>query len=335
MKIVIIFLSAGLMFTGCRPAAPGHQNADGVSGADAVLPSWNESKAREQLMTFVATVTDSNDVNYVPSEDRIAVFDNDGTLWSEQPMYTEGFFAFDQIRAMAAQHPEWKEKQPFKAVIENDMEALKAAGMKGIEEIVMVSHVGNTTAEFANTVRAWIDTAKHPVKQKKYTELTYRPMKELIRYLQQHQFKVFIVSGGGIEFMRPWTAEVYNIQPENVIGSSIKTKLEFRGDTPVIQRLPELDLIDDGPGKPVGIGRYIGKQPIAAFGNSDGDLQMLQYVTSGSGRRFGLIVHHTDAEREWAYDRQSPVGKLDKALDEAAKRGWTVVDMKNDWSTIY
>jgi phosphoserine phosphatase len=332
--MTVIVLSAGLMLAGCRPAAPGHQSRESAE-ADAVLPSWNESKTREQLMTFVATVTDSNDVNYVAPEDRIAVFDNDGTLWSEQPLYFEFLFAVDQIKALAAQHPDWKTKQPFKAVLEHDMEALKASGASGLAQIMMASHVGNTTEEFASTVRSWIDTAKHPTKGKKYTELTYQPMKELIRYLQQQGFRVYIVSGGGIEFMRPWTAAVYNIQPENVVGSSVKTKFEFRGDTGVLMRLPEVDLVDDGPGKPVGIGRYIGKRPIAAFGNSDGDLQMLQYVTSGNGLRFGLIVHHTDSAREWAYDRQSLVGKLDKALDEATKRGWTVVDMKNDWSTIY
>ncbi|MGX5820364.1 HAD family hydrolase [Chitinophaga lutea] len=334
MKTLTLFLFAAALTTGCNRPASTQQGSGPVYDA-SVLPSWNESKSRTQLMEFVAKVTDSNDVDYVKPDDRIAVFDNDGTLWAEQPMYSEGLFAYDQIKAMAATDPALRNQQPYKALLDHDFDSLKMAGMAGVAQIMMKSHVGNTTDEFAEVVRKWIDTARHPVTKKKYTEMTYQPMKELILYLQQHGFKVFIVSGGGIEFMRPWTAAVYNIQPENVIGSSVKTKLEFRGDTPVLYREAAIDLIDDGPGKPVGIGRYIGKRPIAAFGNSDGDLQMLQYVTAGSGARFGLIVHHTDSAREWAYDRQSTVGKLDKALDEAPRRGWTVVDMKNDWKTIY
>ncbi len=284
---------------------------------------------------FVDAVTTPGGAEFVPVEDRIAVFDNDGALWSEQPVYFQLLFAIDRVKAMAPDHPEWADTQPFKAVLDGDMEALAATGEHGLLELVMATHAGMTTAEFERIVMDWIRTARHPTLDRPFTELVYAPMLELLDYLRANGFKTFIVSGGGIEFMRPWTEEVYGIPPEQVIGSSIKVQFEMRDGTPVLVRQPAIDFIDDKAGKPVGIHKFIGRRPIAAFGNSDGDLEMLQWTTAGSGRRFGLIVHHTDADREWQYDRESHVGRLDRALDEAAGRGWTVVDMRQDWTTIY
>jgi hypothetical protein len=299
------------------------------------LPSWNDGPAKQAIVEFVGTVTDKSSSNYVPPEQRVATFDNDGTLWAEQPMYFQAFFALDRIKALVPQHPEWKEKQPFKAVLENDMKALAATGEKGLAEIVMTTHAGMTTEEFEKIVKEWLATARHPRFNRPFTDVIYQPMLELLAYLRENGFKAYIVSGGGVEFMRPWTEKVYGIPPEQVVGSSIKLKFETRDGKPVLMRLPEIDFIDDGPGKPVGIQKFIGRRPIAAFGNSDGDLQMLQWTAAGEGPRFMLLVHHTDAEREWAYDRQSPIGRLDKAFDEAQRRGWTVVDMKKDWKRIF
>ncbi len=299
------------------------------------LPSWNEGKARQAIIEFVRSVTDKSSPQYVPPEQRIAAFDNDGTLWAEQPLYFQGFFALDRVKALSPQHPEWKHSQPFKAVLENDAKALHASGEKGVGELVMATHAGVTTEEFEKIVTEWLATAKHPRFSRPFTDLVYQPMLELLDFLRVNSFKTYIVSGGGVEFMRPWTQKVYGIPPEQVVGSSIKTKLETRNGKPVLMRLPELDFIDDGPGKPVGIHKFIGRRPIAAFGNSDGDLQMLQWTAAGEGPRFMLLVHHTDAEREWAYDRQSPIGRLDKALDEAQSRGWTVVNMEKDWKRVF
>eukprot|EP00913_Durusdinium_trenchii_P011146 g10468.t1 len=291
--------------------------------------------AKQSIISFVEAVTTDSSKDYVPPADRIAVFDNDGTLWSERPVYFQLLFAIDRIKQLAPKHPEWKDKQPFKAVLENDQKALAASGEKGLIQLVMASHAGNTTAEFDEIVRKWIATARHPRFKRHYTDLVYQPMLELLAYLRANGFKTFIVSGGGIEFMRPWVHEVYGIHPEQVIGSSIKVKYELRDGKPVLVRLPEIDFIDDKAEKPIGIHKFIGRRPIAAFGNSDGDLQMLQWATIGTGRRFGMIVHHTDGEREWAYDRKSHVGRLDKGLEEAKKRGWTVLNMKRDWKVIY
>jgi hypothetical protein len=299
------------------------------------LPSWNDGPAKQAIVEFVRTVTDKSSPNYMSPEQRVAAFDNDGTLWCEQPMYFQGFFTFDRVKALALQHPEWKEKQPFKAVLENDLKALAAAGEKGGAEILMTTHAGMTTEEFEKIVKDWLATAKHPRFNRPFTDLVYQPMLELLVYLRENGFTTYIVSGGGVEFMRPWTEKVYGIPPEQVVGSSIKVKFEMRDGKPVLMRLPDIDFIDDGPGKPVGIQKFIGRRPIAAFGNSDGDLQMLQWTAAGEGLRFMLLVHHTDAEREWAYDRQSPIGRLDKALDEAQRRGWTVVDMKKDWKKVF
>ena len=299
------------------------------------LPSWTAGESRQAIVDFVRQVTTPDSADFVAPDERIAVFDNDGTLWSEKPAYFQLLFAIDRIRQLAPQHPEWKTTQPFKAVLDNDMDALADSGEKGLLQLVMASHAGMTTTEFERIVGDWLMTARHPRFRRPYTELVYQPMLELLNYLRANGFKTFIVSGGGIEFMRPWTQAVYGIPPEQVIGSSIKVKFELRNGEPVLVRLPEIDFIDDKAGKPVGIHKFIGRRPIAAFGNSDGDLQMLQWTTAGEGARFGLIVHHTDAQREWAYDRDTHVGKLDKALGEAAAQGWTVVDMKNDWRVIY
>jgi len=299
------------------------------------LPSWNEGVAKKSVLQFVASVTKKGSPEFVSSGDRIAVFDNDGTLWAEQPIYFQAFFTFDRVKALAPRHPEWKDRQPFKAVLENDLKALAAAGEKGGAEILMTTHAGMTTEEFEKMVKDWLATAKHPRFNRPFTDLVYQPMLELLAYLRENGFKTYIVSGGGIEFMRPWTEKVYGIPPEQVVGSSIRLKFEMRDSKPVLMRLPEIDFIDDGPGKPVGIQKFIGRRPIAAFGNSDGDHQMLQWTAAGEGRRFMLLVHHTDAEREWAYDRKSPIGRLDKALDEAQRRGWAVVDMKKDWKRIF
>ena len=271
----------------------------------------------------------------MPVAERIATFDNDGTLWAEQPMYFQLAFALDRVKVLAPQHPEWNDKEPFASLLKGDLKAALAGGERSLLEIVMATHAGMTTEEFEKIVADWIDTAKHPKTKRPYTEMVYQPMLELLTYLQANGFKTFIVSGGGIEFMRPWTEKVYSIPPEQVIGSSIKTKFEMRDGKPVLVRLPEINFIDDKTGKPVGINEHIGRRPIAAFGNSDGDLQMLQWTTAGEGLRLALIVHHTDADREWAYDRKSHIGNLDKALDEANANGWTVVDMKKDWKRIF
>jgi hypothetical protein len=308
-----------------------------VSAAEAggTLPSWNDGPAKRSIMEFVDRVTRSGSPEFVAPEERIATFDNDGTLWSERPVYFQLFFAMDRVKDLAPEHPEWKTQQPFKAVLENDMKALVASGEKGLLELVMATHAGMTTTEFEQTVKDWVATAKHPLFKRPYTDLVFQPMLEVLAYFRANGFKNFIVSGGGIEFMRTWTGRIYGIPPEQVIGSSIKTKFEMYSGRPALVRLPELNFIDDKAGKPVGINQHVGRRPIAAFGNSDGDLQMLQWTAAGKGARYMLIVHHTDAEREWAYDRKSKIGRLDHALDEALKRGWTVVDMKKDWKVIY
>lgn len=308
--------------------------ASGALAGDP-LPSWNDSASKSAIVAFVSGATTEHGPDYVPPAERIAVFDNDGCLWSEQPAYFQLLFAIDRIKALAPDHPEWRDQQPFKAVLENDMKTLAAAGEHGLLELVMASHAGMTTVEFEQVVRDWLASARHPTTGKPYTAMVYQPMLEVLDYLRANGFKTFIVSGGGIEFMRPWTEAVYGIPPEQVIGSSIKTKFDVRDGEPVLVRLPEINFIDDKAGKPVGINQHIGRRPVMAFGNSDGDLQMLQWTTSGEGPRIGVIVHHTDAEREWAYDRASHIGKLDKALDLAAGSGWVVVDMKNDWSKVY
>jgi hypothetical protein len=309
----------------------------GASASDAAdpLPSWNNGSAKKSIVDFVAKVTKEGGEDFVPVAERIAAFDNDGTLWCEYPIPVQLAFALDRVKALAPKHPEWKEKQPFKAIIEDDMKSVMATGERGLLEVMMVSHAGMTADEFEVIVKDWIATAKHPRFKRPYTELAYQPMLELLAYLRANGFKTYIVSGGGIEFMRPWVEKVYGVLPEQVVGSSIKVKYELRDGKPVLVRLPEIDFIDDKSGKPVGIHKFIGMRPIMAFGNSDGDFEMLEWTTSAKGPRFGLIVHHTDAEREYAYDRKSALARLDKGLDEAPKRGWVVVSMKNDWKRIF
>jgi phosphoglycolate phosphatase-like HAD superfamily hydrolase len=304
-------------------------------GAQDPLPSWNDGKSKQSIEDFVAKVTKEGSPDFVRPAERIAVFDNDGTLWAEQPMYFQLSFALDRVKALAPQHPEWKTKEPFSSLLKGDVKAALAGGEKGLMEILATTHTGMTTDEFSQSVTDWIATAKHPKTGKRYTEMVYQPMLELLAFLRANGFKTYIVSGGGIEFMRPWTEKVYGIPPEQVVGSSGKLQYEMRDGKPVLVKLPEINLVDDKAGKPVGIQQHIGRRPIAAFGNSDGDLQMLQWTTAGSGARFGLIVHHTDAAREWAYDRGSSVGKLDQALDAARAAGWTVVDMKQDWAAVF
>ncbi len=299
------------------------------------LPSWNDGAAKASITAFVAKVTKEGTPDFVPPAERIATFDNDGCLWAEQPMYFQAIFILDRIRQLAPGHPEWNTQEPFASVLKGDVKGALAGGEKALVEMAMATHAGMTPEEFEAIAKDWIATARHPVTKRPYTEMVYQPMLELLAYLRANGFKTFIVSGGGIEFMRPWTERVYGIPPEQVIGSSIKTKFEMRDGKPALVRLPEINFIDDKAGKPVGIQQHIGRRPIAAFGNSDGDLEMLQWTTSGPGPRFGLIVHHTDAAREWAYDRKSHVGRLDKALDEATTRGWTVVDMKADWKIVF
>ncbi|MBI1346446.1 haloacid dehalogenase-like hydrolase [bacterium] len=302
---------------------------------DDPLPSWNDSATKTAIMDFVRKTTEEGGPQFVPADDRIATFDNDGTLWSEQPYYFQLAFALDRVKSLAPSHPEWKTKQPFQAVLENDMPTLMAAGERGLVELVMASHAGMTTTEFEVIVKDWITTAKHPKLQRPFTDLVFQPMLELLTFLRANGYKTYIVSGGGIEFMRPWVETVYGIPPEQVVGSSIQLKYEVRDGQPVLVRLPAIDFIDDKVGKPVGIQKFLGRRPIMAFGNSDGDFEMLEWTTAGDGPRFGLIVHHTDAAREWAYDRKSAMGRLDKALDAAPMRGWVVVGMKEDWKVIY
>ena len=331
-----------------------------IGHAQDPLPSWNDGPTKQAILAFVKKVTTDGSADFVPPHERVATFDNDGTLWVEQPMYTQVVFAVDRIKALAPKHPEWKTEEPYKAILAGDTKAAFEGGEKAGMKLMMSSHANLTTDEFTRIVTDWIATAKHPRFHRLYTQLAYQPMLEVLTFLRTNDFKTFVVSGGGIDFMRPWTPRVYGIPPQQVVGSSIKVQYEMQNGRPVLFRLPEVDFIDDGPGKPTGIYRFIGSRPIIAFGNSDGDLEMLQWTTmsepsepgrpgslssepgrprpSEPGRprpRLGMIVHHTDAEREYAYDRDSSVGRLDKALDQAPQRGWVLIDMKNDWRKIF
>jgi phosphoglycolate phosphatase-like HAD superfamily hydrolase len=310
--------------------------SSGISAQSDPLPSWNDGATKRSITDFVAQVTVEGSPGFVPIPERIATFDNDGTLWAEQPVYFQLAFAIDRVRALAAQHPEWASEQPFKALLERDIRAFAATGEDGLLQIMAVTHAGMTTDEFSKTVLDWMASARHPRFHRPYTELVYQPMLELLTYLRANGFKTFVVSGGGVEFMRPWMEKVYGIPPEQVIGSSGMVKFQVDADgKPELRKLDKIEFVDDGPGKPVGIDRFIGRRPIFAFGNSDDDLEMLQWTVAGGGARFAGLVHHTDAEREYAYDRQSRVGELDKALDEATAKSWTVVDMKRDWNTMF
>jgi phosphoglycolate phosphatase-like HAD superfamily hydrolase len=299
------------------------------------LPSWNDTAPKKAIIAFVEKVTREGSSDFVPPNERIATFDNDGTLWCEQPMYFQILFALDRVKALAPQHPEWKDKEPFASLLKGDLKGALAGGEKALIEIVAVTHSGMTTEEFEKIVQDWVASARHPTTKRPLTEMVYQPMLELLAYLRANGFKTFIVSGGGVEFMRVFAEKVYGIPPEQVVGSSGKLKFDMRDGKPILSKLPAISFIDDKEGKPIGIQTYIGRRPIAAFGNSDGDLQMLQWTAAGSGARFCLYVHHDDAAREFAYDRKSHIGQLDKGLDEAAAKGWAVVSMKEDWKTIF
>jgi phosphoglycolate phosphatase-like HAD superfamily hydrolase len=307
----------------------------GAAASADPLPSWNDGPAKSAIVAFVTKVTKEGSPGFVPPAERIAVFDNDGTLWAEQPMYFQLAFALDRVRELAPQNPKWKTTEPFASILAMDIQKALAGGNHAIGEIVAATHSGMTTDEFVKVVAAWLETARHPKTGKPYTEMVYQPMLELLAYLRANGFQTWIVSGGGVEFMRVFTEKVYGIPPEQVVGSSGKLRFEMRKDGPVLVKEPAVDFIDDGPGKPVGIQKAIGRRPVLAFGNSDGDHQMLQWTAAGTGPRFMGLVHHTDGEREWAYDHPSPIGQLDAALSEAKARGWTVVDMKGDWRKVF
>lgn len=327
LKIIFLLLSVLLLFS-CAEQK--------IQNSGDPLPSWNEGKTKQSVIDFVNAVTDKNSSDYVEPKDRIATFDNDGTLWSEQPFYFQLAFALDRVKAMAPEHPEWKNTQPFKGVLENDLKAVMESGMNGLMEIIATTHAGMTTNEFEKIVTAWIDTAKHPTKHILYKDMVFQPMLELLSYLRANGFKTYIVSGGGVEFMRPWTEQVYGIPTEQVIGSSIVTKFEIVDGKPVLMRLPKMNFVDDKDGKPIGINSHIGKKPIFAFGNSYGDRQMLEWTQSNAGKTFQGLVHHTDAAREWAYGPDSKIGTFSNSLmNEADSSEWNVVDMKNDWKVIY
>ena len=299
------------------------------------LPSWNDGESKSAILTYVAAVTDEKSESFIPISDRIATFDNDGTLWSEQPFYFQLFFAIDRVKAMASEHPEWKDTQPFKAVLDNDMESLAKQGEHGLIQLVMTTHSGSTQKEFETEVKEWIATAKHPSKNVGYDKLVYQPMLELLDYLRANNFKTYIVSGGGVDFMRAFVSEIYGIPSEQIIGTRMKTEFDYNNRNPVIKRLPAIDFVDDKEGKPLNIQKIIGKKPVFAGGNSDGDLQMMQWAASNTHKSLMLYVHHTDSVREWAYDRDSHIGRFDKGLDQAIQDGWTLVDMKNDWKVVY
>ncbi len=306
----------------------------GLEVKTQVLPSWNETKSKKEIIAFVSQSTDPNHADFIAPEERIATFDNDGTLWSEQPIYFQLFFVMDRIKEMAIEHPEWDTTPPYSYAIHDDLHGIAGSGMEGLMTLLMATHSGSTQAEFAAEVKAWATTAVHPTLNKPYTELVYQPMMELLTYLQDNDFKTYVVSGGGVDFMRPLVSEIYNIPPEQIIGSTIKTAYDYNDGSPQINRLPEMFFVDDKAGKPENIQRIIGRKPVVGVGNSDGDLAMLQWAAS-SKSFLNIYVHHTDSIREWAYDRESHIGKLDKGLDQANAESWTVVDMEKDWKVIY
>lgn len=329
MKKLILGLSTFLLF------ACNIDSETKITEQKDPLPSWNNGKTKKEIINYVKEITNKNSIHFIEVKDRIATFDNDGNLWSEKPIYFQLYFAIDRVKELASEHPEWKNTQPFKAVLENDIAELMKHGENGLLKLVMATHANINTDEFEKTVTNWLKTAKHPTLNKPFTDLVYQPMLELIKYLQNNQFKTFIVSGGGIDFMRPWVEEVYGIPKDQVIGSSIKTTYNYNNGKPEIKRLPEINFINDKAGKPEGINRHIGRKPIFASGNSDGDLEMMRWTASNKLKSFMLYTHHTDSVREWAYDRTSHIGKLNKGLDEAKEKSWNIIDMEKDWKIIY
>jgi hypothetical protein len=330
-----VTISISTLLFSCESKTETSQDTTDNKELSDPLPSWNDVTSKNNIIAYVTDVTNSKGENFIPIEDRIATFDNDGNLWSEQPAYFQLFFAIDRVKAMAVDHPEWKEQQAFKAVLENDMNELKKQGEHGLIQLVMATHSGNTVEEFEADVRDWIATAMHPTKKVGYDQLVYQPMLELLNYLQENDFKTYVVSGGGVDFMRAFVSPIYNIPSEQIIGSRIKTKFEYENGQAKIVRLAELDFIDDKEGKPLNIQKIIGKKPVISSGNSDGDLAMMQWAASNKYKSLMLYVHHTDSVREWAYDRNSHIGRLDKGLDEAMEKNWTVIDMEKDWKLIY
>ena len=328
VKLFVNLFICGLLFSSCTPIKTQPKKTNDP------LPSWREGETKTNILNFVSTATDENHANFIPVTERIATFDNDGTLWSEQPIYFQLFFVIDRIKEMAADHPEWDTLAPFSYCLYDDLEGISKSGMEALMTLLMTTHSTNTQAEFENQVSDWAASAIHPSKGRKYRELVYQPMLELLAYLQKNKFKTYIVSGGGVDFMRPIISTIYNIPPERIIGSTIKTKFNYNKGNPKIERLAELFFIDDKEGKPENIQRIIGRKPVLAGGNSDGDLAMLQWTASNTNF-LNIYVHHTDSEREWAYDRDSHIGKLDKGLDQANAENWTVVDMKEDWKVIF
>jgi phosphoserine phosphatase len=335
LAITGLVMVVGVLAPACAPTPQTGGSQTTETEPSDPLPSWNDGTAKQALIQFVEDVTQQGGPHYVPPARRIATFDNDGTLWVEYPVYTQLSFAFERVKELAPQHPEWKTTQPFKALLEGDMKTVGASGMKGLMEIVMATHAGMTATEFAEEAGTWLRTTEHPKFKRPYVECIYQPQVELLEYLRANDFTTFIVSGGGIAFMRPISEEAYGIPPWQVVGSSIVSEFQIKDGKPEIVRMPKIDFIDDKEGKPVGIYEHIGLRPILAFGNSDSDMQMIEYTLGGEGRRLGLFVHHTDGDREFAYDRESHVGTLDKALDQAAAKGWIIVDMKQDWKTIF
>lgn len=334
--LCLAVLALALGGAGSQYAAGGQDLASSskVEHHDA-LPSWRPTPARDAIVSFVERITTPGSPDFVPPAQRIAVFDNDGCLWAEQPAYFQLLFAIDRIKAMSKDHPEWDDLEPYKSVLAGDLHALGSQGKQGLLEILAATHAGLTTDQFAAVVNEWLASAKHPSTGRPYTEMVYQPMLELLAYLRAHDFKTFIVSGGGVEFIRVFAEQVYGIPPEQVVGSSGVVTFEVRDGTPTLVKQPKIEFVDDGPGKPVGINRFIGRRPVLAFGNSDGDFQMLEYTTGGDGARMGVLIHHDDADREWAYDRDSHIGKLARGLDEALARGWLVVGMKDNWLRIF
>jgi len=330
-RFVAAFLFVALV---AGPLAVQPVSAQSDAASDP-LPSWTEGATKAAILGFVAEAVREGGPGYVPPAQRIATFDNDGTLWSEQPVYFQAEFAYQRFLGMAPLHPEWAAEEPYRTILSADRTALADLGEQAFTDLLTATHAGMTVENFDGLVRHWLATARHPRFDKPYSELIYQPMLELMTHLRANGFKTYIVSGGGTDFMRAFAEATYGIPPEQVIGSTVVTEFRLEGQTPAIIRLPEVDFIDDGPGKAVGIARVIGRRPAFAAGNSDGDLQMLQWTTMRDGPAFGLIVHHTDAEREWAYDAPSVIGQLKEALVQAPQRGWTVVDMKTDWTVIY
>jgi len=328
-RLFATVLLGAFLIAGCsRQTRTAHSPSD-------PLPSWNPGVTKTAIMEFVDASCEKLGEKFIPVADRVAVFDNDGTLWAEKPLYFQFYFAMDRVRQLAPEHPEWKTEQPFKAILDNDMETFASLGNGALTKMLVTANSGTTSAEFNQIVTEWFRKAEHPTYQRPFKDLVYQPMLELLNYLRDHQFKTFIVSGGGIEFIRDFSEDVYRIPKDQVVGTTMRTQFELKGDKAVIMRLPELDFYNDKEGKPVAIDKYIGRRPVFCAGNSDGDLQMMQYTASGDGPRFMLYVHHTDGEREWAYDRESSVGRLDKGLDEAMQRGWILADIKSDWKVVF